>query len=43
MLYSIVNDREYTPFNGEKFYQMWLKSKEKQKKKKKRLADFIKD
>ena len=43
MLYSIVNDREYKPFNGEKFYQTWLKSKERQRKKKKRLADFLKD
>jgi hypothetical protein len=43
MLYSIVNDREYKPFDGEKFYQTWLKSKERQKKKKKSLADFLKD
>ena len=43
MLYSIVNDREYKPFNGEKFYQTWLKSKERQKKKKNSLADFLKD
>ena len=43
ILYSIVNDREYEPFNGEKHYQRWLKSKEKQQKNKKRMADYLKD
>ena len=43
VLYSIVNDREYKLFDGEKFYQTWLKSKERQKKKKRSLVDFLKD
>ena len=43
ILYSIVNDKEYKPFNGEKHYQRWLKSKEKQPKKKYRLTNDLKD
>ena len=42
-LYSIVNDKEYKPFNGEKFYQTWLKLRENERSKKKKLSDFLKE
>ena len=43
MLYNIVNDKEFEPFDGDKYFQRWLKQKENARNKKKKLSDFLKD
>lgn len=43
VLYNIVNDKEFEPFDGNKYFQTWLKLKENENKKKKKLSDFIKE